>query len=502
MKPAVLFLLALLPGAALQEPRTLPARIDEEVARMPGMKDPAAVCSDGDFLRRAMLDLVGYPPGADEVRAFAADPSPEKRAAKVDELLAGDRFADFWARRWMAVFFGNYHAFRLDPLRSLPPDDAARLMESFRRWLKDRLKEDRSWESIVRELLEAEGSAADAPAVVYKLGTVEWPRVPHFENRAALHFLGLDFSCAGCHDHPFDRFRVEDGWSLMAFSMGRTIRRGPQGFEIQEGPGSPKRMLVVPGFTDEFRRPLLVIPRFPDGAGPAEGEVLAKAFSRIVTAKGNPTFRAAAVNRVWTWLLGRGIVKDTNFNLMNKPLSRSLLPLLATEFEGHGHSFKFLIRSICGSATYQRRSDIPGTVASSGAFSRGLIRPLSAEQILGSLDVAILSRPSLDVSKAQALAEKLIRGDAPICEVTEVRADARALVWLASDEDLGKSIREGPVLARIQASADPVKEMFLAALSREPDADEAARVAAFLKEGDLAEAYRVLLNTAEFLTRH
>jgi hypothetical protein len=501
---AVSFLVAgLLTAAAPQEPKPFPARIDEEVAKIPGSRTPAEVCSDGEFLRRVMLDLVGYPPTGDELLVFAADRSPDKRAAKVDELLATDRFNDFWARRWMSVFFGNYHAFRREPLSALPPDEAATLMESFRRWMKNRLRADRSWVDTVRDLLEAEGDALTSPQVVYKLATIEWPRVPRFENRAMAHFMGMDFSCTGCHDHPFDKWRVEDGYSLMAFSSGRRLSRGLRGFEIQETPGFPERRVRIPGLSDWERQPLYAAPRFPDGKGPAEGEVLAKAFARLVTARDNPQFRWAAVNRVWTWLTGRAIVLDGDFNLKNKPRSPGLLKLLADEFTAHDHSFKCLIRAICASDTYRRRTE--GVGSPSGNAARGAIRPLSAEQILCSLEVATRGRPSFDVDRAQALAERLIRGDAPVCEVAEVRIDARALLWLSTSEEVRAMVRDGTVTARIRKSANPVREMFLSALSREPESSEAARVDAYVKERGpegLDEAYLMLLNTSEFLTRH
>src|SRR5438477_11110879 len=49
---------------------------------------------DGEFLRRVMFDLVGFPPSGAQVKAFVAETNENKRAAKVDELLASDDFAD------------------------------------------------------------------------------------------------------------------------------------------------------------------------------------------------------------------------------------------------------------------------------------------------------------------------------------------------------------------------------------------------------------------------
>jgi hypothetical protein len=135
-----------------------------------------------------------------------------------------------------------------------------------------------------------------------------------------------------------------------------------------------------------------------------------------------------------------------------------------------------------------------------------VVRPLSAEQIVNSLEAATRGRPTYDLAEAQALAELMIRGDAPGCEVTEAAIDAPALLWLANSDRVWTLIRESVVLHEIRKTgANPVRAMFLASLSRDPDAEETKRYEAFLSargpEG-LEEAYWTLLNSAEFLTRH
>src|SRR5688572_14711815 len=113
---AVLLFFTILTGASPPQNPSLPQAIDAEVSRISGFNRAAAAprCDDGEYLRRVMLDLVGYPPTAQETGAFAADPAADKRAAVVDRFLVSERFADFWARRWMDVFFGSSLAFRGD----------------------------------------------------------------------------------------------------------------------------------------------------------------------------------------------------------------------------------------------------------------------------------------------------------------------------------------------------------------------------------------------------
>jgi hypothetical protein len=515
MKPLRLaLLLAFLGAGASPQEDPLPARIDAAVAGISGFRQTpvSGRCADGEFLRRVMLDLVGYPPNAGEARAFSADPAAEKRAAKVDQLLAGGRYADYWARRWMGVFFGNYHELRLEPLKGLEPEEAKRIMESFRQWMERNILLDRPWTDTVRDLLSAQGKTDKTPALAYKLALHQWPRAPYFEGRAARHFLGVDLMCSGCHDHPFDRWTVEDGLAMSAFSNGRQLRLGKGGLEVMEGAEPPNRPIpgdkgFIPGWPN--CKGTVVPPRFLFGGAPKDGEVLAEAFARLMVAPENLQFRKAAVNRVWSWLLGRGIVSPVDaFDQKNKPLSGPLITLLAKEFSENGHSVKFLIRAICASETYQRGCD--GTLPLPRAnFSRMLVRPLSAEQILNSIDVATLGKPGFDLEAARKLADKMVRGDAPACETTEEFPDARALLWIANGERVWRLIREGPVVKSIRTGkGDPegmAKAMFLAALSRAPSPSELERYSDFLRGRGMEivdEAYWTLLNSAEFLTRH
>jgi len=507
-----LLFLPLLAGASPQN-LPLPERIDAEVARIPGFNRAtvAPACDDGEYLRRVMLDLVGYPPSAEETRAFVADATPDKRATVVEKLLTSDRFGDFWSRRWMDVFFGNVRAIREEPLGRLDPEERERLFERFRRWLAGRIQRDWAWTDTVRDLLIAEGVPDTAPALAYKLALDGWPRRPYFEGRAVSHFMGVDFSCAGCHDHPFDRWTFDDNYALGAFSNGRKIRWGDRGAEVIEGPEPAGR--PIPGDKGFFRfhatDQRIYPPVFPRIGKPADGEVLARAFARLMVSRENVQFRVAFVNRVWAWLLGRGIVSPVDdFNLKNKPLSQGLLRLLAEEFAANGHSLRFLLRTLCATQTYQRRCDGQGSMTRE-TFARGRIRLLSPEQLMHSLEVATLGSPRFDPERALRLAERMSRSERQACASREAVPDVRALSWLADSDEVWSMIREGAVVKELAAPpVGPelrVKSMFLAALSREPGPRELERYATFLKgrgEAGIHEAYWTLLNSTEFLTRH
>jgi len=85
-----------------------PSKLDELVVaklRKLGIV-PSELASDTEFLRRVSLDLTGTLPKSDEVTAFAADTSPDKRARKIDELLERPGYAAWWTTR-LCDFTGN-----------------------------------------------------------------------------------------------------------------------------------------------------------------------------------------------------------------------------------------------------------------------------------------------------------------------------------------------------------------------------------------------------------
>ena len=54
--------------------------------------EPANVCSDAAFVRRAFLDIIGTVPTAKEAKEFLEDKDPKKRSALIDRLLERDEF--------------------------------------------------------------------------------------------------------------------------------------------------------------------------------------------------------------------------------------------------------------------------------------------------------------------------------------------------------------------------------------------------------------------------
>jgi hypothetical protein len=109
-----------------------------------------------------------------------------------------------------------------------------------------------------------------------------------------------------------------------------------------------------------------------------------KYFADWLTAKDNPYFAKALVNRVWRNFLGRGLVEaEDDLRQTNPPSNPELLDALAKDFVDHKYDVKYLIKTIMQSATYQRSSKpAPGNAADDRYYSHYLLRRLSAEVVL------------------------------------------------------------------------------------------------------------------------
>jgi hypothetical protein len=514
---ASLVLLLLFPRGAPAAPQSTPQekQIDEAVTSIQGF-DPAHASlpsGDAEFLRRIMLDLMGYPPNAEQVSAFLYDPAADKRLKKADELLATQRFADFWARRFAEVFFGNYHEPAFNLPEGLQVDTRRRILRSFIDWLKEAIHRDRSWNDVVSDMITARGSTETVPELGYKLSFYCDDRQEFaFASGIGRHLLGKTVHCARCHDHISDHIRTEDVEGLAAFNTRqRAKRQVASGAEQVEVSYAESGELEIPGRgintgVDGMRPG--VLPSLFGERSPGQGD-RAKALADLLPATQNRQLARALSNRVWAWLLGQGVVEPVDdMTPKNKPVSGELLEVLIRTCRVGNASLKTLLRSICASETYQRSSEASGN-CEKRHFCRGKVLPLTGEQLLNSVQVALRGTPGLDIQEAQQLTAALTTRPQVGCEVQPLPCGTLHALMFRNSEQLWSWIKTSPVLADIRKQAttdsEAVDLMFLAALSRKPGASERARFRDFIHDrGDngIADACWTLLNTTEFLTRH
>src|SRR5262249_13435601 len=164
---------------------------------------PSELCTDEAFLRRAFIDLIGLLPTPAEREQFLADPDPKKRERLVDALLRREGFRNISAMKCaevLQVHTGN----------GIRPKG----LQLYDKWLRDRVRAGATIDRIARELLPAAGGTFENPAVTY-FQTETTPQLLA-ENVAEV-FLGTRIQCAQCHNHPFDRWPMNDYYRFAAF---------------------------------------------------------------------------------------------------------------------------------------------------------------------------------------------------------------------------------------------------------------------------------------------
>ena len=165
---------------------------------------PSEVCSDQQFLRRVFVDITGTMPNSDEFQAFVADEDPQKREKVIDQLLQRKEFVDMWVMKWAELL----------QVRTIANRVEKKPMLRYFNWLKEKIASNTPTDVMVRELLASKGGTFSDPATNYY--QTETATLKVAENAAQV-FMGMRIQCAQCHNHPFDRWTMDDYYSFAAF---------------------------------------------------------------------------------------------------------------------------------------------------------------------------------------------------------------------------------------------------------------------------------------------
>ena len=166
----------------------------------------AGQVDDLTFLRRASIDLIGRIPTHSEILEFQKWPAAERRGKVIDKLLTDSRFADRWT-----VFLSD-----ILRIRSNATGGNALLA-----YVHQSLENNRPWDEIAREMISANGTTGNAPAVGFILGEEADPMA--LAAATANMFLGVRMQCAQCHNHPFDVWKQKQFYELATY-FGKTRR--------------------------------------------------------------------------------------------------------------------------------------------------------------------------------------------------------------------------------------------------------------------------------------
>ncbi len=466
---------------------------------------PSGLCTDAEFVRRIYLDLTGLPPSPDEVRAFLADPraSKDKREALIERLLGSPDYVEHWTNKWADLLQVNTNF--------LGKQGA----QAFRKWIRRAVSDNMPYDRFAYAILTGSGSNLDnPPASYYKI--LRDPTAA-MENTTHL-FLAVRFNCNKCHDHPFERWTQSQYYDLSAFfaqvqrtedprykgqRIGGTAVMGAQPLVevIADAKGGEVKNLR----TGQNAKPTFPFTH-PDLAPPTASR--REQLARWITSKKNPYFARSYVNRVWSYLLGVGLIDPVDdIRAGNPPSNPKLLDRLTEEFIKSDFNVRELIRTICRSRTYQHSIAVNEWNKDDQVnYSHAIARRLPAEVLYDAIHRATgsVSRvPGLPpgVRAAQLLDPSVkvpggfleLFGRPPRESACECERNSGSMLLgpvlnLVNGPVLQDALRDptnriNKLLATEKDDGKVVEELFLSILCRAPTQEEMARLVGELRTG-------------------
>ena len=473
---------------------------------------PAELCDDKTFARRVHLDIVGQLPSIESLDAFIADQDANKRAKLVDRLLKDEAFADIWVMKW---------AERLQ-IRSSNNNNGISQKSAvlYYEWLRDQIAAGRPMNDVVYDLVASQGGTLEEPATNYY--ELEKDTLKLSENVVQT-FLGARMQCAQCHNHPFDRWTMDDYYGFTAFFAQVGRKNGED----------PREKVIFNRNSGEVKHPLDGREMQPTYLGGEVADIPKNKDRREVlagwlTSPQNPAFNRNLSNVVWDHFFGRGITHPVDdVRISNPPVNEPLLDALSQRLVQTDYDIKQLIRDICASHAYQRSTRANDTNATDRTnFSRAHPRRIRAEILLDCITQVTQTEDDFRGLPLGARAVQIVDGNTSTYFLTTFGRSSRETVCscevvmepnlsqalhLINGNTTNNKIRQGRVVSSLleegKTPQQVIDHLYRAALSRQPTEAELERVmkmvAASEKQNEaLEDVFWALLNSKEFIFNH
>ena len=468
---------------------------------------PANRCSDAVFLRRVFLDVIGTLPTADEAKQFLAETAPDKRSTLIDRLLERPEFGDYWGMKWCDL---------LRVKAEFPVNLWPNAAQAYDRWIRTSMKQNMAYSRFAWEMLTANGSNFRSPQVNF------FRSVGSHDPKAFARAVALTFMGERAEKWPPEKLAaMAVFFSQIGFKQTNEWKEEIVYFKGIDAAHGPKGPATLPDGT--------VVQLRPD-QDPRE------LFAQWLTSSKNSPFARNAVNRVWYWLMGHGIVNEPDdMRADNPPSNPELLDWLADELVSTTFDMRFIFRLILNSGVYQLAcipaSDKP---EAERQFAYYPVRRLDAEVLIDALDqltgateeyMSFIPEPFTWVPETQrsiSLADGSIssafldmfgrpsRDTGLLAERNNRPTSAQRLHLLNSTHILSKITKSEKLRGLFRtdlAPAEWVAQVYLTVLSRYPTSDELMTLHEYTAGGaqrwqlptDLVWA---LVNSTEFLYRH
>ena len=396
---------------------------------------------DDLFARRVYLDIIGRIPTREEFQRFAESARPDKREALIDELLLHPGYSSH-----MFNYFADMYRLHAD-------DDFANgiRMEPYIQWWKDSIRQNKTYAEIVTEMITAQGNVGQNPASGFILRDAGM-EFDAFSNFGQV-MLGIDISCAQCHDHPFDEWTMEDFYSMAAFfsntqrTLGRYQVADAMGMINAQMPNAPenwvddfRKLAVSKGVdvenrqrgdgqilrwyidflgwnvTDIDNKEMPVPSSIADSEEKLRGEIFRpstlvgkpakqggmtrrEALANWMTDPENPRFAMVIANRMWDRAFGRplvGPVNDFAEDMIPKSAQPQVLDFVRSEMVRVNFDLREFMRILYNTRAYQSISSFEEPSLADPYFCPGpVLRRMRAEQAWDSM-LLLSEGPEID----------------------------------------------------------------------------------------------------------
>ncbi|MFN0078265.1 MAG: PSD1 and planctomycete cytochrome C domain-containing protein [Prosthecobacter sp.] len=496
----------------LAETNYIDTLVDENLHKLRIL--PSGICTDEEFVRRAFIDIAGIYPQVAEMRAFIADANPKKREALIDTLLERKEFTELWVMKWAELL-----QIRSAINNNQPPFYKNALL--YYNWLSERIGKNIPINEIVVELLSATGGTVSSPAVNFYQTEVDQLKLT--ENVAQV-FMGMRIQCAQCHNHPFDRWTMDDYYGFKAFfaQIGRKQTDDPAEVIVYNSKGGESR---------HFLTQAVMKPKFLGGDTPElkPADDRRKVLADWMASPRNPFFARNIANITWAHFNGAGVVEPVDdVRVSNPPSNPELIATLAQHLTDYKYDMRKFVRDICNSQTYQRSTKVNETNAGDKRnFSHAQVRRVRAEVLLDAIS-QITDTPNkfqgLPLgARAVQIADGAVtnyflttfgrakRESVCSCEVKMEPTLSQAL-HLMNGDAVNDRIKQGRVVAKMiqdkKSDREIVEDLFLRVFGRMPKDKEWASVQQAIgsdtgaRQSVHEDLFWALLNSKEFYFNH
>ena len=370
---------------------------------------PSKPATDGEWVRRAYLDVLGRIPSVSEYRAFTRSKKADKKSQLIDSLLFDDQYTTEFARNWSTIWtnllVGRNGGNERNSLTN---------RSGLQKYLRDAFARNRSYDQMVMNLITAEGT--NKPGLKNFNGATNFLSMKLADDATQATadtsriFLGKQVQCTQCHDHPFNDWKQNQFWELNSF-FRQTVSLRRFGDDMQmvshveltnqdfggEG-NTPDEAEVYFEVRDATMK--AAYPVFIDGkelhnkSGRLDDVNRRNELAKMIVE--SDEMPRAIVNRMWSHFFGQGFTTPVDdMGPHNPPTHPELLDYLAAQFTTESYDLRLLMKWILNSEAYSLSSrmtkeneiDDPSK-GERPLFSHFYVRQMRAEELFDSLITA------------------------------------------------------------------------------------------------------------------